>query len=335
MVLSGLGERLETTLAPSAVLPTIVESVAQALKLPYAAITLKRNAEGESIKVAEYGKKSVREPLIVPLSYQQETVGELILSPRSPTESFSKSDLKLLGDLAHQVGVAAHAVRLSADLQRSRERLVTAREEERKRLRRDLHDGVGPQLAALTLKLETARNLLSHDPKTAVLIAELSERARATVSDVRRSVHALRPPALDELGLIPALREGVAQYSQNGLNISVEAPASLPPLPAAVEVATYHIAHEAVTNVVRHAGASNCSMRIALDEEADVVHLEVEDDGRGVGEDHKAGVGTHSMRERAEELGGRCTIQALPLRGTLVSVQLPCWTARDTHHQEE
>jgi signal transduction histidine kinase len=335
-VLSGLGERLETTLAPNAVLPAIVESVSQALKLPYAAITLKRNTEGEPVRVAEYGKKSVGEPLIVPLSYQQETVGELIVSPRSPGESFSNSDLELLEALAHQVGVAAHAVRLSADLQRSRERLVTAREEERKRLRRDLHDGVGPQLAALILKLETARNLLSHDPKTAALMGELSEGARATVSDVRRSVHALRPPALDELGLVAALREGAAQYSHNGLDISLEAPESLPPLPAAVEVATYHIAQEAMTNVVRHAGASNSSIRIALDEEAGVLHLEVEDDGRGVGEDHKAGVGTHSMRERAEELGGRCTIEALPQRGTLVSVELPCWTAQeDTHRQEE
>jgi signal transduction histidine kinase len=334
-VLSSLGERLETTLAANDVLPTIVESVAQALKLPYAAITLKRSAEGEPVKVAEYGKKSVGKPLVVPLGYQQETVGELILSPRSPGESFSNSDVQLLGDLAHQVGVAAHAVRLTADLQRSRERLVTAREEERKRLRRDLHDGVGPQLATLTLKLETARNLLSHDPKTAALMAELSERARATVSDVRRSVHALRPPALDELGLVAALREGADQYSQNGLRVSVEASESLPPLPAAVEVAAYRIAQEAMTNVVRHAGASKCSMRITLDEEADVLHLEVEDDGRGLGEDHKAGVGTHSMRERAEELGGRCSIEALPLRGTLLSVHLPCWTARDTHRQEE
>jgi signal transduction histidine kinase len=107
-------------------------------------------------------------------------------------------------------------------------------------------------------------------------------------------------------------------------------------LPAAVEVATYHIAQEAMTNVVRHAGASTCSMRITLDEEAGELHLEVEDDGRGVGEDHRAGVGTHSMRERAEELGGRCTIEALPPRGTLVSVQLPFWTAQeDTHRKEE
>jgi signal transduction histidine kinase len=336
LVLSGLGERLESTLAPNAVLPTIVESVAQALKLPYAAITLKRDAEGDSVKVAQYGKESVGEPLILPLSYQQERVGELILSPRSVGESFSDSDLKLLGDLAHQVGVAAHGVRLSADLQRSRERLVTAREEERKRLRRDLHDGVGPQLAALTLKLETARNLLCHDTKTAALMGELSEDVRATVSDVRHSVHALRPPTLDELGLVAALREGATHYSQNGLRVSVEAPESLPPLPAAVEVATYHIAQEAMTNVVRHAEASRCSVRIALDEQAGVVHLEVEDDGRGLGKDHKAGVGTHSMRERAEELGGSCTIEALPQRrGTLVSVELPFWSARETHPKEE
>jgi signal transduction histidine kinase len=198
-----------------------------------------------------------------------------------------------------------------------------------------LHDGVGPQLAALTLKLETARNLLSHDPKTAALMAELSERARATISDVRRSAHALRPPALDELGLVPALREGATQYAQNALRISVEAPTSLPPLPAAVEVATYHIAQEAMTNVIRHAGASKCSMRIALDEEAEVLHLEVEDDGRGLGEDHKAGVGTHSMRERAEELGGRCTIGAPEGGGTLVSARLPCRTVRDAHSREE
>jgi signal transduction histidine kinase len=90
-----------------------------------------------------------------------------------------------------------------------------------------------------------------------------------------------------------------------------------------------------MTNVIRHAGASECSVRIALEEEADVLRLEVEDDGRGLGEEHKAGVGTHSMRERAEELGGSCTIEALPLRGTLLSVRLPCWTARETHHKEE
>jgi signal transduction histidine kinase len=320
-VLSDLGASLEATLAPESVLPTVVETVAQALKLPYAAVTLKQ--DGVFAEAARYGKKPAGEPLIVPLTYQRETVGQLVLAPRTPGETFTKSDVRLLGDLARHIEVAAYAVRLTSDLQRSRERLVTAREEERRRLRRDLHDGVGPQLAALTLKLETARNLFSHDPQASALMADLSERARATVSDVRRSVHALRPPALDELGLIPALREGVAQYSQNGLRVSVEAPENLPPLPAAVEVATYRIAQEAMTNVVRHAGARNCSVRIALDKEAGTLRVEIEDDGKGLRGEHKVGVGLHSMRERAEELGGRCTVDSLAGGGTLVSAQLP------------
>jgi signal transduction histidine kinase len=221
-------------------------------------------------------------------------------------------------------------VRLTAELQRSRERLVTAREEERKRLRRDLHDGVGPQLAALTLKLETARYLFSHNPKASSLMADLTERARNTISDVRRSVHALRPPALDELGLVPALQEAAAQYSQNGLCVTLEAPENVPPLPAAVEVAAYRIAQEAITNVVRHAGANNCWVRVGFDEEAEMLRVEVEDDGRGIGKDLKGGVGMHSMRERAEELGGRCTIEPIAWGGTLVSAQLPCRTTDDT-----
>lgn len=322
-VLSRLGQRMEATLVPGGVLPSIVETVAAALKVPYAAIALKRGEGFET--VAERGM-SVEEPVVLPLTYGPETVGRLILAPRSPGESFGTQDLRLLEDLARQIGVAAHAVRLTADLQRSRERLVTAREEERRRLRRDLHDGVGPQLAALTLKLETARNVLSHDPTTAALLSELAERARATVSDVRRAVHALRPPALDELGLVPALRESAAQYTQNGPHVTVAAPENLPPLPAAVEVAAYRIALEAMTNVVRHADAENCEVRISPDETAGVLRLEVVDDGRGIDAERGTGVGLHSMRERAEELGGSCVVESPPEGGTRVSARLPLGT---------
>ena len=217
-------------------------------------------------------------------------------------------------------------MRLTADLQRSRERLVTTREEERRRLRRDLHDGVGPQLAALMLELETASDLVSDHPEASALMAKLSGRVRETVSDVRRSVHALRPPALDELGLIGAIREGAARYGRGGLRLSVEAPEELPTLPAAVEVAAYRIAQEATTNVVRHAEASNCWVRIALDEDAGVLRLEVEDDGRGIRENDKAGVGMSSMRERAEELGGRCSVEPSAKGGALISALLPCST---------
>jgi signal transduction histidine kinase len=228
------------------------------------------------------------------------------------------------------------AVRASVELQRSRERLVSAREEERRRLRRDLHDGVGPQLAALMLELETASDLVSDDPEAAsALMTKLPERAREIVSDVRHSVHALRPPALYELGLVGALREGAVRYGPSGLRVSVEHPEELSDLPAAVEVACYRIAQEALANVVRHASASNCSIRIRLDEEAGALSVEVEDDGRGIREGDRAGVGMSSMRERTEELGGWCTVEPLAGGGTLVRALLPFRTTGDDPDREE
>jgi signal transduction histidine kinase len=320
-VLSRLGQRLEGTLAPGAVLPAIVETVAGALKAPHAAISLKLEDRFET--AAEHGTPAGA-PLVLPLVYNNETVGRLEVSPRAKGEPYAPADRRLLEDLARQAGVAAHAVRLTADLQRSRERLVTAREEERRRLRRDLHDGVGPRLAALTLKIETARNRLSRDPAADYLLSDLAGRAHEAVADVRRSVHALRPPVLDELGLIPALRETAAQYGTNDLTVSVRAPDALPPLPAAVEVAAFRIAQEAITNVARHARARHCTVSLELDPHDGLLRLEVEDDGRGMGTGW--GVGLHSMRERAEELGGTLVVGPAPAGGTRVRAELPCST---------
>ncbi len=326
--LSRLGERLESALAPDAILHGVVETVARALKLPYAAVALKR---GDGFETAAENGSPVGKLTVLPLVSQGETVGQLLVSPRSPREPLNPADRRLLDDLARQAGVAAQAVRLTADLQRSnqslqgvRERLVTAREEERRRLRRDLHDGLGPQLAALTLKLETARNRLGSDPLAETLLAELTQRTQAAVADIRRLVYALRPPALDELGLVSALAEQAAQYSQNGLSVSVEAPEQLPPLPAAVEVAAYRIVQEALTNVVRHARANACVLRIALDETAGVLCPDVWDDGHGLPSTLRQGVGLQSMRERAEELGGMCTVENMPAGGVRVRALLPC-----------
>jgi signal transduction histidine kinase len=223
----------------------------------------------------------------------------------------------------------------NTELQRSRENLVSAREEERRRLRRDLHDGVGPQLAALMLELETASDLVSDNHEASTLMAKLSKRAREIVSDVRHSVHALRPPALDELGLIEALREGALQYGPAGLRVSVDNPQDLSHLPAAVEVACYRIVQEALANVVRHARASRCSIRIRLDEDAGAMIVEVEDDGRGIRGDDSAGVGMISMRERTEELGGWCTVESVVGGGTLVRALLPFQTEGEVPRREE
>ena len=338
-VLSWLGQRLEATLASDLILPTIVETVALALKLPYAAITLK---QGEMFKTAATYGTPLGELLHLPLIYQTEQVGELLLAPRTPGESFTSADRKLLSDLAHQAGAAAHAVRLAEDLkqltidlQHSRERLVTAREEERRRLRRDLHDGLGPQLAGLTLKLETARNRLAHDALADTLLSDLTTRTQATVTDIRRLVYALRPPALDELGLLPALREQAFHMTRqnvgptlavgldNGLSIDLLLPDTLPELPAAVEVAIYRIVQEALTNVVRHANARHCMVCLALDEKDGQLKLEVQDDGGGMAPQLKKGLGLNSMRERAEELGGIWAIEPVSTGGTCIHVQIP------------
>jgi signal transduction histidine kinase len=334
-LLSSLGSRLEATLSTDAVLPTIVETVAQALKLPYAAISWKQ--EGglcQPMVAASYGRAGEQQELVrVPLVYRQEQVGELWLAPRGPSESLTPADQRLLQDLAGQVGVAVHAVRLTADLQRltgdlqrSRERLVLAREEERRRLRRDLHDGLGPRLAGLTLKLETARNRLAHDPLAGTLLSDLIVQTQEAVADIRRLVYALRPPALDELGLIPTLQEQIPLYSDQGqheLHVSLETPESLPPLAAAVEVAIFRIVQEALTNVVRHSHASRCVVRLALHEQEGLLELEVEDNGRGLAPERSAGVGLTSMRERAEELGGTCDVRRGGSGGTCVQVRLP------------
>jgi signal transduction histidine kinase len=215
-------------------------------------------------------------------------------------------------------------VRLTTDLQHSRARLVTTREEERRRLRRDLHDGLGPTLASLAQRLDTARILVPRDPNAAVaLLGDLTAQVKTTITDIRRLVYALRPPALDELGLVSALREHAAHYNEsNGLSISMEAPERLPPLPAAVEVAAYRIVLEALTNVARHAHARTCHIHLEL-REAQVLYLEVTDDGGGLPKDYHAGVGLTSMRERAMELGGECRIEPGPTHGIRVVARLP------------
>ncbi len=337
-VLSRLSQQLKTTLAPTAVLPSIAEAIAQALKLPYVAIALQQT--DKLVIAAEYkGKETRRQedketngvhqprsqspylPVSLSLVYQGESVGQLLVAPRAPGEAFTPAERQLLEDIALQAGVAAHAVRLTADLQRSRERLVTAREEERRRLRRDLHDGLGPQLASLTLTLAAARELLRHDIDAAdMLLQELSAHTQAAITDIRRVVYDLRPPALDDLGLVLALREQAANYTRAGLQITIDAPDHLPPLPAAIEVAAYRITQEALTNVVRHAQARTCAVCMTLNRALDV---EVRDDGVGLPPGGRAGVGLTSMRERTAELGGTCVIESAPGRGTCIRVQLP------------
>ncbi|MGH2441740.1 MAG: sensor histidine kinase [Chloroflexota bacterium] len=328
-VIARLGRRLEGTLTPEALLPAVVETVAQALKLPYAAITLR---QGEDDRIVAATGTPARDTRALPLTYQHEVIGWLLVAPRVPGESFGPADLRLLSDLARQASVAAHAVRLTAELQRSRERLVTAREEERRRLRRDLHDSLGPSLAAQTLMVGSARAIYPHDHAAAdALLVELERVMEASLANVRRLVYALRPPALDDLGLVGAIRDTATHYQKpaggkdDELCVRFEVPDDLPELPAAVEVAAYRIAQEALTNVVRHAHAQNCQVRLQILPEGDrtVLELAIVDDGVGLAAERRAGVGLASMRERAAELSGTLVIGTRSVDGTSVCVRFP------------
>jgi two-component system NarL family sensor kinase len=320
-VLARLGRRLEAAGSAERTLPETVETIAAALRLPYVAVQLPDDHPGQPTAV--HGAPPGLRPLDIPLTHGGEPVGRLLVGRRDAREDLTAAERRLLHDLGRQVAVAAHAVLLDRALRRSRERLVVAREEERRRLRRDLHDGLGPALAGVALGVDAARNMMRADPPAAdALLGDLKDETLDCVGEVRRIVDNLRPPALDELGLLPALAAFVDRLSSRNdtLQVAVQAPDPLPPLPAAVEVAAYRIAVEAITNVARHAHAHSCLLRIDVGDELTV---EVRDDGVGVPADHPAGVGLPSMLERATELGGRCMVARLDGGGTRVLAQLP------------
>jgi signal transduction histidine kinase len=278
----------------------------------------------DGVPLAATGELADAAPTVVtPLRVGAEVVGELVvgLAPqqlRPPPTTRAVLEL-VAGPLAQ----ALRAARLSEQLQASRGRVVAALEEERRRMRRDLHDGLGPALASMTLQAEAARELLDREPDQAGrLLADLTAQLQASTADIRRLVYDLRPPALDDLGLVGALRTHLARVESATLRTVLEAPGELPALPAAVEVAAYRIAQEAVANMVHHAQARCCTVRLALDEEAALV-VEVTDDGVGIAAAPPAGVGLRSMRERAAELGGACVVSARPEGGTRVRASLP------------
>lgn len=315
--LSNLAGRLESTFDPEEVLPTIVSTVTRSLKLSYAAIEVRR--EGV-VSIAASEGSAQTEIETTPLVYQGEAVGRLLVAP-ARGDSLTPTDRRLLGDLARSAGAAVHAVALTDELRRSRNELLVAREEERRRLRRDLHDGLGPELAGIALGVGAAVNLSNDaDPEVRDLLEKIRIQADGATRSIRSLVEGLRPSALDDLGLIEAIREkGSAIATRGGMSFDVIAPSRLPALSAAVEVAALRIALEAVTNAVRHSGGSGCTVSLSTRQG---LELTIEDDGAGIPPDVPKGFGLTSMQERAEQLGGSVTYESSN-RGTVVRAVLP------------
>jgi signal transduction histidine kinase len=300
-----------------------LELLARRLRLSYAAIDIPAS-DGEERLLASVGE-SVGQPVTVDLVAGGVRIGELHLEAGPERDAFGRGDRVLLEDVGAQVGALVQAVVANRELMRSRQELVSTREEERRRLRRDLHDGLGPSLATLAMRLEAAEELIATDPAQAsAVVQRLAELARDEIAEVRRLVDGLRPPALDQLGLVSALRQRAAQHelAAGGAALvwTVDADKDVEPLPAAVEVAAYRIVLEAVTNALKHSDARACT--VTLRREDGFLRVSVQDDGRGLAAGSPAGVGLFSMRERAQELGGTCTISSTE-HGTLVDARLP------------
>ena len=318
--LARLGRRVEESAGTESALSSWVKTIADSLRLPYAALELRLGDEWR--QAAAYGEAPSRVTVFALIS-QRETVGRLLVGTRSPGERLDPDDERLLADLARQAGPATHAVVLRQAVDASRAGLVTAGEEERRRLRRDLHDGLGPTLAGLTLGLDTARARSAGQPELQELLGRPKTETQRAVTDVRRIVYGLRPPTLDEFGLVGSLREEVGRLrcEAPALSVTLDAPdEGLADLPAAVEVACYRIVTEALTNVTRHAHATQCSVRIHLDHSLDV---DVRDNGVGLPDGWRTGVGIASMRVRVTELGGKIDIEPCLPHGTRITACLP------------
>ncbi|WP_141014405.1 sensor histidine kinase [Nocardioides sambongensis] len=314
---AGLASTLESTDDASDQLGAVASAVAAAFGVTFVSVEVDRGPDDRVVVTHGSRPDAVR---LLPIAYRGRPVGRLVLPARGLRSRLSARDERLLGDLVRQAATAVRTAQLAEELQRSRERLVAAREEERRRIRRDLHDGLGPTLSGIVFAVDAARITLDRDPAGAAdQLAAVSAQAQEVVADVRRLVHDLRPPALDDRGLVGALRQ---QAEALAVPLRVRVADDVPaPLPAAVEVAAFRIAGEALVNVSRHAEAASAALCLERDG-ADLV-LVVADDGVGIAAEAVAGVGLVSMRERAEELGGSLDVSCPEPRGTRVRVRLP------------
>ena len=282
---------------PADLLPAVLMTVTSAVRAPGAAVL---SPDRRLVAVAG----SAAEGVSLPLQVSGRGVGTLLrVAARSPGEPYTDGDRRLLAALAPQVAVVVRALELAEALESERDRVVAATRAERDRLRRDLHDGLGPSLSGVSLGLQALDTALTvgDQPTATDLLTRISAEAGTAVGEVRRILDDLRPAALDDAGLTAAMRRHVDAVAA-GVPVELDVAAAMKPVPANVETAAYRIAQEALTNVIRHADAGHA--RLAMATKNDTLRLEVTDDGHGFNPARAPGVGLPSMRHRAETLGG-------------------------------
>jgi signal transduction histidine kinase len=311
------GNRRDPVAAVSAVgqrlagenLEGVADALRDTLRLSYVAIT-----RGDAGLIESGEATSVLQEWS--LTYDGKQVGNLVVGPRHGEQRLSPADQKVIDLVAAPLALVLHAQSLTEDLKVSRERIIDASEEERTRLRRELHDSLGPLLTGAAFKADGIALAARHRPERAESLAvELADQLRQSVEAVRRLAYGLRPAALDELGLVGALREEGSRFGL--VKVTIDAPESMPALPSSVEVAAYRIAAEALTNVVRHSDARLASVRLATDNGA--LEMIISDNGTSTGP-WAPGLGLTSIKTRASEIGGACEAGPTSEGGRVVAV---------------
>ncbi len=321
LVLAEIGRSIQASAGPIDALQQLVDALRATLRLPYAAITL--GTDTRLAPIVESGA-ALPDTTEFPLTHAGIPVGALFVAPRSPGEQFAASDMALMNDAATQAAVAANAVRLSNALARSRQRALSASEDERQRIRRDLHDGLGPTLAALSLQTRAALDRLQSNHPAAESVVQAEAAATLAKSEVRRIIDGMAPVQLEHFGLMAAIRALGDQFNAAATSGTrghprtiISGPAGVESIDPVVEVGAYRIVSEAMLNAVRHSQGSRCD--VVVEPEIDRIVITVDDDGVGPGDrgDVEATpssavatasnlvsrLGIASMRSRAEHAG--------------------------------
>jgi len=326
------GERRDPALAVARVgdglrrvgdlMAAVADAVAGALRSPYVAIEDTRGQVLAACGEPTAGGARHSEPL----DHQGGPQGRLVIVPRTRGEPLDRADLRVVRALVPHVALAVRAAALTAELDRSRGQVIAASLAERERLRADLHDGMGPALSGLALGLEAAQSLLDTDPAaTSQILSRTRAEADRAVTEIRQIIDDLRPDALDQAGLAGALHAYSHLVSARGpLTVDVTArdfgdQGAAPRIDPRIEAAAYRITQEAITNVVRHSGASTCTVGLTFN---DAVGIEIRDNGHGIPGPQADGVGLASIRQRAESCGGTLSIDT-SAAGTCLTVWLP------------
>ena len=321
----GLGNRMRDQLDSSEVPQVVCEQLVRSLRLRMARLDLETDAGPRRLaQVGSVDRSGGAAASAWELWYRGVRVGQLTVLPADGRPYLDEMVAQALASLADQVAPVVAALRLDEELLRSREQVVTAREEERSRLSRELHDNVGPTLAGTRMQIESVRGLLPADFTGTALMDRAIQGIDEALRTLRRVVHGLRPPELDALGLCGALRELAVFLSGPSLRVETALASELSPLSKSVEVAAYRIVAEALTNVVRHAQATRAEITVHLDDDNLVV--QVSDDGVGVPPDAgKHGMGLRFMAQRAKEIAGEFSYRS-DEGGTAVRAVLPAIT---------